>query len=894
MEEEVTKELWDGGSISPEEIAMVSVSDHKPTLKTSNKTWQKRVLKAYNTVYPQLALGFLLMVSLFMSESWTLGNAPTSSDNVVDYTLVIVFCIFCLEITVLAVLQDGYLFSFFFALDIIGTLSILLDVSWITSLFLPDGALRGQGSVIRATRTAKLGARYGRLLRLMKVLKFVNTLPCFSLFSSKEDEYEPTLTAIKRVSNELSSVLSMRVALLVLIIVIVVPFLSYAYTDYSPGAWLNTMKIMAKNENTTSADLTNLIRKIHNFYAPKDTWANYVYIESPYLSDSPFERTFKTREVLRDDNILLYDSSYQISGKTYSVKLNIDSTVPNQFNALYGILVIVLVIIVLFSFTASFNESVKTLVVKPLEKMMITLRNSAMALLESMKAISNTKEKDEEKSERNKDGYSGVPDEDDEDEDMEAAMLEKMVDKLARIVKHVLPSQTNVIVADDNTIDKTTATWLNQSYSTGVAQVVFEHAGPLDEAAEKARMNQLELTLKLVSKERLNSWEFDVLEYTNDELCEITVYIFASLHLLDDFRIPMPTFQNFLREISNRYINTNTYHNFKHGCDVMHTSYRLLTVPALNTIFSSLEVLSLIVGAIAHDVGHLGVNNVFLVKAKHELAILHNDRSPLENMHCVVLYDIVNKAATNIFMNLTDPQWRDCRKSILNIILGTDMSHHFEQISKTQLFFEVNGEDTGGFCSGVKDEIECFKEDKNRSFIMELILHVSDISNPYKPFNICAKWADLVVEEFCTQGDREKKEGLEVSPMCDRDTLNLCNMQMGFIEFVVAPLVIAFVNIFPPLHAIGTNMADNYASWGDLRKVDIRKDEKISDKTEECRKVDERIVKFREKLSFVNSLRERAVRRKSLELMGNQAGIDQVYNSNRDVNGVNPISRKMN
>jgi hypothetical protein len=47
-----------------------------------------------------------------------------------------------------------------------------------------------------------------------------------------------------------------------------------------------------------------------------------------------------------------------------------------------------------------------------------------------------------------------------------------------------------------------------------------------------------------------------------------------------------------------------------------------------------------------------------------------------------------------------------------------------------------------------------------------------------------------VLQEFCLQGDREKALGLEVSPMCDRDSVVLCNMQMGFIEFVVAPLVI--------------------------------------------------------------------------------------------------------
>ena len=72
---------------------------------------------------------------------------------------------------------------------------------------------------------------------------------------------------------------------------------------------------------------------------------------------------------------------------------------------------------------------------------------------------------------------------------------------------------------------------------------------------------------------------------------------------------------------------------------------------------------------------------------------------------------------------------------------------------------------------------------------MELVLHCSDISTPYKPFAICAKWADLVVEEFCPQGDREQREGLEISPMCDRRAVNLCNMQLGFIEFVVAPLI---------------------------------------------------------------------------------------------------------
>jgi hypothetical protein len=53
--------------------------------------------------------------------------------------------------------------------------------------------------------------------------------------------------------------------------------------------------------------------------------------------------------------------------------------------------------------------------------------------------------------------------------------------------------------------------------------------------------------------------------------------------------------------------------------------------------------------------------------------------------------------------------------------------------------------------SGAKTDIDCLKDEKNRMFVMELVLHCSDISNPFKPYALCAKWADLVVEEFCLQ-----------------------------------------------------------------------------------------------------------------------------------------------
>ena len=48
------------------------------------------------------------------------------------------------------------------------------------------------------------------------------------------------------------------------------------------------------------------------------------------------------------------------------------------------------------------------------------------------------------------------------------------------------------------------------------------------------------------------------------------------------------------------------------------------------------------------------------------------------------------------------------------------------------------------------------------------MVHCSDLSNPTKPLEIYRRWVDRIMEEFFRQGDREREETLEISPMCDR------------------------------------------------------------------------------------------------------------------------------
>ena len=58
------------------------------------------------------------------------------------------------------------------------------------------------------------------------------------------------------------------------------------------------------------------------------------------------------------------------------------------------------------------------------------------------------------------------------------------------------------------------------------------------------------------------------------------------------------------------------------------------------------------------------------------------------------------------------------------------------------------------------------------------MVHCADLSNPTKPLDIYRRWVSLIMEEFFQQGDREREQGLDVSPMCDRQNATIEKSQV--------------------------------------------------------------------------------------------------------------------
>jgi hypothetical protein len=187
----------------------------------------------------------------------------------------------------------------------------------------------------------------------------------------------------------------------------------------------------------------------------------------------------------------------------------------------------------------------------------------------------------------------------------------------------------------------------------------------------------------------------------------------------------------------------------------------------------------MLLAAAAHDVGHPGTNNMYQVNAQTNLAIVYNDKSPLENMHASKSSQIIKQHG--VLENFSPDQQSHARSRMISAILATDMSHHFNEVSYMEEFISQFEND------GVKwyDYVNTEDDPKAIQDVLNYMIHLADMSNPTKTKSLAVYWAKCALSEFFAQGDLEKLANLPISPLCDRENTNLATSQQDFISFVV-------------------------------------------------------------------------------------------------------------
>ena len=105
--------------------------------------------------------------SLFVVDIWIMANGSEDSDVIIDGLMFFIFVSFTIECVILTLTHDSYFNGFFFYMDVIGTLSMILDISWMSKRLGLQGG--GDAQLLRAARSAKIGAKSSRLAKLTKV-----------------------------------------------------------------------------------------------------------------------------------------------------------------------------------------------------------------------------------------------------------------------------------------------------------------------------------------------------------------------------------------------------------------------------------------------------------------------------------------------------------------------------------------------------------------------------------------------------------------------------------------------------------------------------------------------------------------------------------------------------
>ncbi|MGH0132048.1 UNVERIFIED_CONTAM: hypothetical protein FKN15_058879 [Acipenser sinensis] len=324
-------------------------------------------------------------------------------------------------------------------------------------------------------------------------------------------------------------------------------------------------------------------------------------------------------------------------------------------------------------------------------------------------------------------------------------------------------------------------------------------------------------------------WDFNILDLeaaTNKRpLTYLGLKIFARFGVCEFLNCTEATLKSWLQVIEANYHASNSYHNSTHAADVLHATAYFLQKERVKGSLDQLDEVAALIAATVHDVDHPGRTNSFLCNAGSELAVLYNDMAVLESHHAALAFQLTTRdRQCNVFINMERTQYRTLRQAIIDMVLATEMTKHFEHVNK--FVNSINKpmaaiEETSSNSEGC--DCECPASIKNspenRLLIKRMLIKCADVANPCRPLELCIEWAGRISEEYFAQTDEEKRQGLPVvMPVFDRNTCSIPKSQISFIDYFITDMFDAW-DAFANLPGLMQHLAENHKYWKTLDEM---------------------------------------------------------------------------
>ena len=386
----------------------------------------------------------------------------------------------------------------------------------------------------------------------------------------------------------------------------------------------------------------------------------------------------------------------------------------------------------------------------------------------------------------------------------------------------------------------------------------------------QGELNEGNFNVKLIMEKEFNIFELEKIVGHKNVLPIMGRTMLDSFGLIDEKIMPIDKLDPFLISITNQYLTSTLYHNSLHGADITQTICLFFNNSNAEEVSHAqvIDLLSIIIAALGHDVGHPGLTNTFQINSSSDMAITYNDSSCLENFHLCTLFKTIRKDEYNIFEKLSPQDYKNIRKKMISEILATDMAIHGKVLnnirSKIPEYLLTNEKENN------KNKIKKFElitdinneqtTNEEKQALFDYFIHSADLGHNTKLFNISLRWVKLLSEEFWLQGDKERKMNLSISFLCDRDTTIVPKSQVGFIGGFIIPTYNFLVIMFPNLSYTIENAKDNLNKWQKLADEGRKKGWSPEKKKEDDSNENEKKIKNDKK---EKNNQERTIRKKT-------------------------------
>ncbi|XP_040186160.1 cGMP-specific 3',5'-cyclic phosphodiesterase isoform X3 [Rana temporaria] len=319
-------------------------------------------------------------------------------------------------------------------------------------------------------------------------------------------------------------------------------------------------------------------------------------------------------------------------------------------------------------------------------------------------------------------------------------------------------------------------------------------------AAEEETMELQGAVVPSAQSLKLTDFYFSDFELSDIETTLATSRMFTDLNLVQTFQMKYETLCKWILSVKKNYRKNVAYHNWRHAFNTAQCMFAALKTGRIQSKLTDLEILSLMIATLSHDLDHRGVNNSFIQRSEHPLAQLYC-HSIMENHHFDQCLMILNSQGNQILSGLSVQDYKAALKMIKQAILATDLALY---IKRRGDFFEL-----------IKRKQFRLDDPTQKELFVAMLMTACDLSAITKPWPVQQRIAELVATEFYDQGDKERRElNIEPIDLMNREKKDkIPSMQVGFIDAICLELYEALTQVSESCYPLLEGCLRNKQKW---------------------------------------------------------------------------------